>query len=158
MTFSNFSTLEANFYLKSPAFEECSRIPEKYTCYGKSISPPLSWGDAPSNTKSFALIVDDPDAPGWTRIHWVVYNIPPDVFLSEEGKSPQGSTEGVNDKGDLGYRGPCPPEGSHRYFFKLYALKDVLKLPQGATKEQVEKVMESLVIEKTELIGIYGRE
>ena len=135
MTLSNFSDLQADFYLKSSAFTECGKIPEKYTCYGKNISPPLNWGSAPLHTKSFALIVDDPDAPGWTRIHWVVYNIPPDVFLSEEGKSPKGCTEGVNDKRELGYRGPCPPKDTHRYFFKLYALKDRLNLPEGATKE-----------------------
>ena len=131
-------------------------IPLQYTCNGANISPPLTWGLAPLGTKSFALIVDDPDAPGWTRIHWVVYNIPAEVFLTEEGQIPKGSTQGANDTGNARYRGPCPPKGTHRYFFKLYALKQTLNLPEGATKKQVEEAMDSLILGKTELIGIFG--
>lgn len=150
------SKLHGEFYLKSTAFNESERIPFKYTCHGENISPPLTWGSAPSGTKSFALIVDDPDAPGWTRIHWVVFNIPANVFSSEEGKNPEGSTAGANDTGKPQYRGPCPPTGTHRYFFKLYALKQQLDLPKGATKQQVEEAMESLILGKAVLIGIYG--
>ena len=131
-------------------------IPLQYTCNGANISPPLTWGSAPLGTKSFALIVDDPDAPGWTRIHWVVYNIPADVFSCTEGKSPQGSTQGANDTGKARYRGPCPPKGTHRYFFKLYALNQTLNLQEGATKKQVEEAMDPLILGKTELIGIFG--
>lgn len=145
------------FHLVSPSFEKDGSIPIKYTCHGENISPALSWEGAPPETKSFALIVDDPDAPGWTRIHWVVYNIPAQVTSSKEGEAPKDSIQGANDQGKPQYRGPCPPKGStHRYFFKLYALKQPLNLPEGATKEQVEKAMQSLVLEETQLIGTFA--
>jgi Raf kinase inhibitor-like YbhB/YbcL family protein len=148
-----------SLHLTSPSFKENERIPSKYTCEGEDISPALVWESAPEGTKSFALIVDDPDAPGWTRIHWVVYNIPPTVFSCKEGEAPMGSIQGANDKGDLKYRGPCPPPlaEKHRYFFKLYALKEMLNLPKGATKQEVEDSMESLILEKTQMIGTYSR-
>ena len=146
------------FRITSQAFKESAAIPSKYTCEGVDVSPPLTWESVPVGTKSFALIMDDPDAPGWTRVHWVVYNIPGTIFSSEEGDPPIGSTQGVNDKGAPKYRGPCPPEGRHRYFFKLYALKEVLDLPKEATKEQVEKAMEPFILGKAQLIGTYSKE
>ncbi len=145
------------FCLKSTSFKENGSIPSKYTCDGVNVSPPLTWDFAPLGTKSFALIVDDPDAPGGTRIHWVVYNIPATVFSSNENETPSGSSPGVNDLGQPKYRGPCPPNGPHRYFFKLYALKQELKLPKGATKKQVEEAMQSLILGEAVLIGIYTR-
>ncbi len=145
-----------NFRLTSQSFEKNGTIPVKYTCKGEDISPSLSWESAPLGTKSFALIVDDPDAPGWTRIHWVVYNIPVNVTSCKEGEAPKDSIQGANDQGKCKYRGPCPPTGIHRYFFKLYALKQLLNLPKGATKAQVEEAMESLILGEAQLIGIYG--
>jgi Raf kinase inhibitor-like YbhB/YbcL family protein len=144
------------FRLSSQAFKEMEEIPTKYTCHGMNISPQLTWGAPPRETKSFALIVDDPDAPGGIKIHWVVYNIPPTVFSCKEGEAPAGSLEGLNDQGKPKYRGPCPPDRKHRYFFKLYALKEPLNLPKGATKQQVEEAMQSLVLGKAELVGVYG--
>ncbi len=145
-----------NFRLISESFEENGTIPLKYTCHGEDVSPALSWKSVPLGTKSFALIVDDPDAPGWTRIHWVVYNIPVEVTSFEEGETPKGSIQGANDQGKCKYRGPCPPTGVHRYFFKLYALKQPLNLPKGATKAQVEEAMKSLILGEAQLIGTYG--
>lgn len=149
-----------SFQLTSPSFKEYERIPTKYTCEGEDISPALTSQSAPEGTKSFALIVDDPDAPGWTRIHWVVYNIPPTVFFCKEGEAPEGSVQGANDKGDEKYRGPCPPPKAekHRYFFKLYALKEMLDLPKGATKQQVEAAIGPFILEKTQMIGTYSRQ
>jgi Raf kinase inhibitor-like YbhB/YbcL family protein len=144
------------FSLKSASFKANGKIPFKYSCKGEDISPSLMWESPPSGTKSYALIVDDPDAPGWTRIHWVVYNIPGEVHSCEEGQPPEGSTQGVNDQDKVGYRGPCPPIGTHRYFFKLYALKQSLSLQEGATKEQVEKDMENLILGKAELVGEFS--
>lgn len=145
------------FQLQSQAFKESESIPSKYTCDGENISPPLSWEAAPLGTKSFALIVDDPDAPGGTKIHWVVYNIPSTVFSCKENEPPIGSVPGANDQGQPKYRGPCPPKDTHRYFFKLYALRQNLNLPVGATKQQVEDAMQSLVLGEAQLIGTYSR-
>lgn len=145
------------FSLISPSFKEKETIPSKYTCDGVNISPPLNWESAPSEAKSFVLIVDDPDAPGGTKDHWVVYNISPTIFSCNEGEAPAGSLQGVNYLGQAKYTGPCPPNGTHRYFFKLYALKEPLKLPKGATKQQVEQAMQSLILEETQLMGIYSR-
>lgn len=103
------------------------------------------------------MIVDDPDAPGGIKIHWVVYNIPSTVFSCKENEPPTGSSPGANDQGQPKYRGPCPPDGTHRYFFKLYALKQDLKLPKGATKQEVEDAMQSLVLGEAQLIGTYSR-
>lgn len=145
------------FHLQSSAFKEGESIPSKYTCDKENISPPLTWEFEPLGTKSFALIVDDPDAPGGTKIHWVVYNIPPAVFSCNENAPPKGSILGANDQGQLKYRGPCPPNGRHRYFFKLYALKQELSLLKGATKQEVEDAMQSLILGEAQLIGTYSR-
>jgi len=148
--------------LKSPAFKQGGKIPERYTCDGDDISPPLKWDNVPKGTKSFVIICDDPDAPMGTWVHWVYYDIPatvkelPENILPEENPS-IGGTQGINDFKRIGYGGPCPPWGTHRYFFKLYALDDMLNLPAGLTKDQVLKRMKGHIIEKSILVGIYSR-
>ena len=149
--------------LKSSAFVSGSMIPSLYTCKGKNISPPLTWSGAPAGTKSFVLICDDPDAPILTWVHWVYYNIPASVTslteaLSKTEKPAQGGIHGKSSFGDFGYGGPCPPWGTHRYFFKLYALDTMLTLPSGAKKKDVLKAMENHVLNKAELIGKYKKE
>lgn len=152
------------FVLNSPAFLSRQDIPRMYTCEGEDVSPPLNWQNVPAGTKSLALIVDDPDAPDpeaprvvW--VHWVVYNLPPESKgLAENINSlPTGSKEGLNGWGLTGYRGPCPPIGRHRYFFKLYALDVVLKDLQQPTRTQLEAAMTGHVIAETELIGTYKK-
>lgn len=145
------------FRLTSQAFKEGQSIPSKYTCDGDNISPPLHWEGIPENTRSFVLIVDDPDAPNKVWSHWVVYQIPPGARDFKEGMPPEGCVEGLNDFKEIGYGGPCPPSGTHRYFFKLYALSESPSLPQGATKQQVEKAIAPYIISHTELIGTYKR-
>jgi Raf kinase inhibitor-like YbhB/YbcL family protein len=153
---------QMSFELTSLAFREGQPIPSIYTCDGKDISPPLAWADPPQGTKSFALINDDPDAPGKTWVHWVVYNIPPsarqlpEAFPSDRELS-DGTLQGMTDSGRVGYGGPCPPSGTHRYFFKLYALNAVLSLPPGASKAQLEQAMQSATVARTQLMGTYRR-
>ncbi|MEA5503011.1 YbhB/YbcL family Raf kinase inhibitor-like protein [Halotia wernerae UHCC 0503] len=149
--------------LASSAFDANGLIPVKYTCNGKDISPPLIWDEVPTGTQSIVLIVDDPDAPGGTFVHWVVYDIPatvrqlPEQIAAVETLS-NGGVQGTNDFGKLGYGGPCPPSGIHRYFFKLYALNQKLGLPAGATKNQVLATMKDHVLATVELIGRYQRQ
>jgi len=140
--------------LTSPEFGHEESIPEKFTCDGEDINPALEIKDVPENTQCLALIVDDPDAPGKTWIHWVVFNIPVTHSISEDSVP---GTQGLNDFGKQSYGGPCPPSGTHRYFFKLYALDKELDLPEGARKEQLEKAMEGHVTAQAELIGTYQR-
>lgn len=146
-----------DFRLTSQVFKEGASIPSKYTCDGENVSPPLKWEGVPQGTKSFVLIVDDPDAPAKVWTHWVLYNIPPTNTECREGKAPSGALEGVNDFGEIGYGGPCPPSGTHRYFFKLYALDQLLSIPQGATKLQVEKAIKPHVLGEVQLIGTYKK-
>ena len=148
--------------LISPSFEHGGMIPKKYTCDGEDISPPLKWKNVPSGTKSFVLICDDPDAPMGTWVHWVYYDIPANVRSLPEGilpvENPEiGGTQGINDFKKIGYGGPCPPFGTHRYFFKLYAIDKVLNLPAGLTKEEVLRKIEGHVIGKAVLMGRYSR-
>jgi Raf kinase inhibitor-like YbhB/YbcL family protein len=150
--------------LKSPAFGNRQDIPSLYTCEGKNISPPLQWADVPEGTKSFVLIVDDPDAPdpkAPKRVftHWLVYNIPPTVNALAEGISvlPAGSQVGMNDRQRTSWTGPCPPIGKHRYFHKLYALDSTLDFPQPPSKSEVETAMKSHVLGQAELIGLYEK-
>lgn len=148
--------------LQSSVFSSGGLIPTKYTCEGDNISPPLSWDAPPPGTGSFILIVEDPDAPKGTFTHWVVYNIPADQNqllegISAEATLPDGSTQGKNDFGHLGFDGPCPPDGSHRYFFKLYALERSLTLTAGADKTKVLDAMHGNVLETAELMAHYGR-
>jgi Raf kinase inhibitor-like YbhB/YbcL family protein len=143
--------------LGSPAFKHNEFIPEKNTCDGKNINPPLLIENIPSGTKSMALIVDDPDAPAGTWVHWVVWNISPDTKEIKESSVPEGAQQGVNDFRKHEYGGPCPPSGTHRYFFKLYALDTMLNLGSKAKKSDMEQAMKGHILEKTELIGRYRR-
>jgi Raf kinase inhibitor-like YbhB/YbcL family protein len=143
--------------LTSTAFSEGSTIPQKFTCAAENISPALSWTGIPTNTQSLALIVDDPDAPSGTWVHWVLYNLPPDQGSLPEGVQGVG-TPGTNDFRKLGYGGPCPPPGKpHRYYFKLYALDMVLNLQSGVTKADVEKAMNGHVLAQGQLMGKFSR-
>ncbi|HDN79530.1 MAG: YbhB/YbcL family Raf kinase inhibitor-like protein [Chloroflexi bacterium] len=148
--------------ITSSAFEAEGTIPSRYTCKGENVSPPLRWTGVPGEAKSLVLICDDPDAPRGTFVHWVIFNIPPSATGLPEGVPPKpaledGSIQGKNDFGRIGYGGPCPPPGpAHRYFFKLYALDISLDLPSGATKEQVLKAMEGHIIAKGSLMGRYA--
>jgi Raf kinase inhibitor-like YbhB/YbcL family protein len=151
------------FMLRSSAFEAGSVIGRAYTCDGRDINPPLRWENPPGGTRSYALICDDPDAPMGTWVHWVIYNIPAAARELAEGlpareKSPDGSLQGQNDFGRIGYGGPCPPRGKpHRYFFRLYALDAVPGLGPGATRKALLKAIEGHVLAQAELMGSYGR-
>ncbi|HXZ18572.1 MAG TPA: YbhB/YbcL family Raf kinase inhibitor-like protein [Candidatus Acidoferrales bacterium] len=148
--------------LTTSAFPAGGSIPKKFTCDGADVSPALSWTDAPAGTQSFALIVDDPDAPGRVWVHWVLYNLPGATQKLAEGmaKDPEmgdGSRQGRNDFGKIGYSGPCPPRGTvHRYFFKLYALDSKVDLKPGSTKSDVERTMKSHILAQSELIGTFS--
>lgn len=150
--------------LTSIAFAHGGEIPQKYTCEGQDISPPLAWSGVPANAKSLALIVDDPDAPDpaapkMTWVHWVLYNIPTNVSsLAEAAKQPPaGTLEGLNDWKRTGYGGPCPPIGRHRYFHKLYALDTVLPDLGRPSKVKLEAQMKGHVIAQAELVGTYQK-
>ncbi|HEY9881394.1 MAG TPA: YbhB/YbcL family Raf kinase inhibitor-like protein, partial [Leptolyngbyaceae cyanobacterium] len=137
-------------------------IPFKYTCDGENLSPPLNWDGAPEGTQSFALIVNDRDAPDGKFAHWLIYNLPPDLREIPEGMGNRearsnGIRQGKNDFGQMGFGGPCPPEGTHRYFFKLLALDQMLDLEPGATREELQQAMEGHVISAVELMGRYGK-
>jgi len=142
--------------LQSSAFADNSEIPKKFGCQGEDISPPLSWQNTHSQTKSYVLIVDDPDAPAGTWVHWVLFNISPDINNLDENATAQNAISGKNSWGTQGYRGPCPPSGTHRYFFKIYALDQKLNLSDNADKKEVIKVMEGHVLGKAELMGFYS--
>ena len=148
--------------LSSTAFSNEQSIPRKYTCDGNNTSPPLNWTNAPENTKSFALIVDDPDAPSGTWVHWVIYNIPATTNKFAEDipahiQLPDGSLQGMNSWPKLGYGGPCPPSGTHRYYFKLYALDNTLTLASGASKAALMAAMQGHILAQAELMGTYRR-
>jgi hypothetical protein len=143
--------------IKSPAFENNSYIPSKYTCDGEDINPPLEIFDIPKGTQSLLLIVDDPDAPVGTFLHWLVWNIDPNTSLIEENSVPFQASQGKNDFGRENYGGPCPPAGTHRYFFKVYALDKKLDLPSGAELNQVLKEIENHILDQAQLIGLYKR-
>lgn len=142
----------------SPAFTHNQNIPNKYTCDGEDVNPPLVFLDIPEDAQSLALVVEDPDAPGKVWVHWVVFNIDPHKRGIGEDSVSEDSIEGVTDFGHTGYSGPCPPEGPHRYFFKLYALSSMLDANEDITKQELDHLMEGYVIEKAELIGLYARE
>lgn len=153
--------------LTSTAFAHQSPIPALYTCEGRDLSPPLAWSGAPEGTRSFALIVDDPDAPDpaapkMTWVHWVLFNIPADVHALPEALTaaglPSGTVEGLNDWKQPGYRGPCPPIGRHRYVHKLYALDALLPPTPHSTKAALEQAMAGHVLARTELIGTYQKQ
>ncbi len=148
--------------LQSTAFKDGEMIPRKYTCDGANVSPPLSWNALPTDTKSLVLICDDPDAPGGTWVHWVYYDIQPETTDLPENVAPLqrpqiGGAQGKNDFRKIGYGGPCPPGGTHRYYLKIYALDVMLALQPGATKAEVLKAMEEHIVNKTALMGKYKR-
>lgn len=148
--------------IKSSAFEMDGTIPKKYTCDGEDISPPLSWDGIPEGTKSIVLINDDPDAPMGTWVHWVLYDLPASTRELQENFPKEktlhsGAKQGITDFKRVGYGGPCPPSGTHRYFFKLYALDTKLNLEAGATKRQVEDAMKGHIVTQAELVGKYSR-
>lgn len=155
------------FTFTTAAFGPGDSIPREFTCDGDDVSPTLEWADVPNGTESLALVVDDPDAPGRTFTHWILFNLPGDqtrlprdvdveTEFSDRAPPPQ---EGTNDFDDVGYGGPCPPtgDGAHRYFFRLYALDAVLDLDRGATKQQLMDAMNGHVLDETDLIGTYER-
>ena len=147
--------------LESTAFLEGDPIPRVYTCDGEDISPPLSWTPGPAGTKTFALICDDPDSSK-TWSHWVLFDVPAAVTdlpeaIPTRDHTPEGGTQGTNDFRKIGYGGPCPPSGNHRYFFKLYALDAQLKLPSTATQADVERAMKGHVLAEAALMGRYSR-
>lgn len=147
------------FELTSTAFTHGEGIPPVYSCRGQDISPPLAWGGPPEGTRSFALIMDDPDGGNW--IHWLIYNFPAEARslqenIPPEAELPDGSLQGINSWGRLGYGGPCPPSGTHRYFFKLYALDTMLDLPHGTKAPALVQTMEGHILAQVELMGLFS--
>lgn len=153
--------------ISSSAFVDRGAIPTRYTCEGDDLSPPLTWSGVPAGTKSLALIMDDPDAPDpaapkRTWVHWVLGDIPPETMDLAEGVGgrdlPPGTIEGLNDWKRIGYGGPCPPTGRHRYFFKLYALDVVFAGVAAPTKAQLERAMKGHILAQAELVGTYEKQ
>ncbi|AFN74405.1 putative phosphatidylethanolamine-binding protein [Melioribacter roseus P3M-2] len=164
IVFGNYCNTEVamKFELISPAFENEGMIPVRYTCDGENVSPPLKWNNIPEGAKSLALINDDPDAPAGDWIHWILYNIPPEIDYLPEGASnkkqiPPNSVEGLNDWGLNSYGGPCPPSGIHRYYFKLYALDTVLTADDKMTKKKLLGLMKGHILGEAVLMGKYKR-
>lgn len=149
--------------VSSSAFSQEGKIPQQFTCEGQDVSPDLSWTDVPKETQSFALILHDPDAPSPNGfVHWVIYDIPASLVhiersLPKNASVPEVGSQGRNDSGRVGYMGPCPPSGSHRYFFRLYALRAALALAPGATYKEVIAAMQGKIIEQAELMGTYAK-
>ncbi|MBS1911907.1 MAG: YbhB/YbcL family Raf kinase inhibitor-like protein [Bacteroidetes bacterium] len=152
--------MDTLFALTSTAFTEGAPIPSPYTCDDRNIAPPLRWSGSPGTAKSLALIVDDPDAPHGIWVHWVLFNIPPTINALEEGITASRAhalsiTNGRNSFGETGYGGPCPPSGTHHYYFRLYALDSMLPLQEGATRADVDAAMKSHIVARTTLMGTY---
>ena len=152
----SFAAERARVKITSSAFQEGGNIPSKFTCDGADTSPPLHIAGVPSETKTLLLIADDPDAPSGLFTHWLVWNIPAQTHSIAEGSTPKG-VHGTNDFGKSGYKGPCPPPGTHRYSFKIFALDRELDLQGGAKRSQVDAAMKGHVIAQGELVGRYGR-
>lgn len=153
---------DSSLTLTSPAFQNGGAIPERYTCSGRNESPELAWIGVPGRTRSFVLILDDPDAPIGTFTHWVAYNLSPTAKVLPEGMATLTAAgngdQGLNGSGEIGYMGPCPPPGKlHHYHFRLYALDEKVDLKAGATAQQVEAVMKGHVLAQTELVGVFQR-
>ena len=147
----------------STAFDDGGLIPAKYTCDGADISPPLQWEAVPEGARSIALICDDPDAPVGTFVHWVLFNLPAETRelaenIPPDRTLPNGAKQGTSDFGRIGYGGPCPPSGTHRYFFKIYALDTQIDLADGADKSQLLRAMEAHILAQGQLIGKYKRQ
>jgi len=143
--------------LTSNAFENNGFIPPKYTCDGDNISPPLDISNVPNSAQSLALVVDDPDAPGGDWVHWLVWNISPNLGKIPEGEAPENSSQGTTDFGQSEYGGPCPPSGTHRYQFKLYALDTNINLDSVAQKANLEAAMQGHILDQAILFGLYKR-
>ena len=143
--------------ISSTSFGNKGNIPERHTCDGKDLNPPLSIGQVPAGAKSLALIVDDPDAPMGTWVHWVLWNIDPNISAIKEDSVPKGAIQGLNDFRKHSYGGPCPPSGTHRYFFKIYALDAMLSLSPNSGKAELEKAMKGHILSRAEIIGLYKR-
>lgn len=143
--------------LLSSAFAQQQQIPDRYTCRGENVNPPLQFLEVPESAKSLVLIVDDPDAPGGTWVHWVVFNMEPRTLGIEENKKATSGIEGVNSFGNIQYSGPCPPSGTHRYFFRLYALDTLLDFTKSVDKEAVEKAMQGHILDQAELVGLVSK-
>jgi len=141
--------------LESIAFENGEMIPEKFTCDGEGVNPSLSLLEIPPEARSLALVVDDPDSPSGTFVHWTVWNIAPDTEEIRENSVPVDATEGKTDFGQIGFGGPCPHTGLHRYFFRLYALSSPLDLPSGSSREELRNAMEEKIIAEAEFMGKY---
>jgi Raf kinase inhibitor-like YbhB/YbcL family protein len=149
--------------LTGPAFRDGETVPVAHTCDGENLSPPLAWTGAPVETRTFALICEDPDAPRGTWVHWLLWNLPADAVELGPGMPPRpelpsGARQGLNDGGDLGYGGPCPPRGpAHRYFFRLYSLDTSLNLPPGVNRSDLDAAMAGHILAQGTLMGMYGR-
>jgi hypothetical protein len=151
-----------SFEISSPAFANGQPIPSDFSCDGRDVSPALTWTEPPAGAQSFALIMDDPDAPMGTWVHWVIFNIPASTRDLKEGtptdtQLSDGSLQGKTSAGSNGYHGPCPPAGTHRYFFKLYALDTILSLSANADKKELLAGMEGHILANVELIGTFSR-
>lgn len=147
-----------NMKISSPAFGQNQEMPEVYTCDGQDISPPLTISGVPETAQSLALIVNDPDAPMGNWIHWTAWNLSPGLSEIQAGQAPEGAEEGQTSFGSVGYGGPCPPSGTHRYFFQLFALDARLELPSDTDAKGLEKAMEGHVLDKAGLVGTYSRQ
>lgn len=147
----------ADLIITSPTFAHSTAIPARYTCDGQNVSPPLNIEAVPAGVKSLALIVDDPDAPVGTWVHWVIWNLPPQTREIAESSLPSGAVQGLNGWQRNDYGGPCPPSGTHRYFFKLYALDTMLNLPLSTGKTALERAMQGHIIAQGQLMGTYRR-
>jgi Raf kinase inhibitor-like YbhB/YbcL family protein len=143
--------------IESPAFGENEKVPAEFTCDGDNINPQLDISGVPGGTVSLVLIVDDPDAPGGTWVHWTMWNLDPSTTNISENSVPAGVIEGVTDFGVPGYGGPCPPSGTHRYFFKLFALDITLDLDSSASAADVGSAIQGHVLDSAELVGLYGK-
>jgi len=146
-----------------PAFADNGMVPVKYTCDADEISPPLKWSNPPAGVKCFALLCDDPDAPAKVWVHWIIFNIPADVKELPENvpkvpKLEDGTIQGLNDSGETGYGGPCPPSGIHRYFFKLYALDTMLNLMPGVKKPEFLNALKGHILAEAKIMGKYGKQ
>ena len=144
----------ADMKITSPEFENNGFIPREYTCKGPDINPALDFEDVPKEAQSLALVVDDPDAPMGTWVHWVVFDMP---VVDRIGKDSIPGRQGINDFGKENYGGPCPPSGTHRYFFKIYALDKMLNLNEGISKKDLERAMDGHILAKAQLIGLYKK-
>ena len=143
--------------IQSNSFEQNGFIPQKYSCKGSNINPELHWEDIPENTKSLALIMDDPDAPVGLWVHWILYNIPKDTMNINENSTPSEALDGINSWKKTGYGGPCPPSGTHRYFFKLFALDYMLDLKGEVNKTILEQKMKGHILSEARLMGKFKK-